>query len=57
MAGLKSPQIPVIDISNPTLECGREIVDAAARSGFLYVKVGGSDIPPQAIDRAFELVR
>jgi isopenicillin N synthase-like dioxygenase len=52
-------QVPVIDISGtlPELEVGRALVDAAATYGFVYIKNEGKDIPVEAIDRMFELVR
>lgn len=50
-------QIPVIDISHADEATGEEMVDAAARYGFLYIRVNGIDVPPQFVDRMFELVR
>ena len=52
-------QIPVIDISGsiPEDEVAKQLVDAAATFGFVYIKNKGKDIPVQAIDRVFELVR
>jgi len=52
-------QIPVIDISGsqPESEVAKELVDAAATYGFVYVKNEGKDISVKDIDRTFELVR
>jgi isopenicillin N synthase-like dioxygenase len=54
----ETAQIPVIDISGvqPEAEVGQALVDAAATSGFVYVRNEGRDIPVAAIDRMFDLV-
>lgn len=51
-------RIPVIDISGsvPQSEVAKQLVDAAATFGFVYIKNLGKDIPVDAIDRTFELV-
>lgn len=51
--------IPVIDISGdlPESQVAQEIVDAAIKYGFVYVKNLGKDIPVDLIDRTFDLVR
>jgi len=51
-------QIPVLDISGslPEHEIAKQLVDAAASSGFVYVKSLGKDIPIGAIESIFELV-
>lgn len=51
-------RIPVIDISGsiPEDEVAKQLVDAAATSGFVYIRNLGQDIPVDAIDRTFELV-
>lgn len=49
--------LPVIDISGPQAEVANELVDAAATYGFVYVKSEGKDIPVEAIDNTFQLVR
>lgn len=48
--------IPVIDISNPSEEIARQVLDAASKHGFLYIKNDGGTIPPQDIDDMFKLV-
>jgi len=52
-------QIPVIDISGsqPESQVAKELVDAAATYGFVYVKNEGNDIPIKDIDHTFELAR
>lgn len=52
-------QIPVIDLSGslPESQIAKEIVDAAATYGFIYVKNEGKDIPVEVIDGIFDLVR
>ena len=49
--------IPVIDISNPSETVAQQVLDAASKHGFLYIKNDGVTIPPQDIDDMFELVR
>lgn len=50
--------IPVIDISGnlPEAEIAKQLVDAAATYGFVYIKNEGKDIPIEAIDNIFHLV-
>lgn len=50
--------IPVIDISGslPQRELAKQIVDAAATYGFVYIRNLGKDIPVEAIDSIFDLV-
>jgi hypothetical protein len=49
--------IPIIDPSNPSPEVAKEVLDAAASHGFLFIKNDGVTIPPAAIEAMFELVR
>lgn len=49
-------QIPVIDISHADEATGDEMVDAAARYGFLYIRADGTDFTSQIVDSTFELV-
>jgi isopenicillin N synthase-like dioxygenase len=50
--------IPVIDISGdlPEAEVAKQLVDAAATYGFVYIKNEGKDIPIEAINNIFDLV-
>ena len=50
--------IPVIDISGNTAEdvVAKQLVDAATKHGFLYIKNEGKDIPVEAIENMFEIV-
>ncbi|KAK0124213.1 hypothetical protein ONS95_009192 [Cadophora gregata] len=50
-------QIPVIDISGslPESEVAKQLVDAAATYGFVYVKNEGKDIPVNVIEDVFQL--
>lgn len=48
--------IPVIDISNPTAETAKEVLDAASTHGFLFIKNDGATIPPKDIADMFALV-
>lgn len=51
-------QLPVVDISgsSPEAEIAKELVEAASRYGFVYIKSLGRDIPVEAIDNIFSLV-
>ena len=53
----KTDQIPVIDLfgSLPEAQVAKELVDAAATYGFVYIKNEGKDIPVEAIDGIFDL--
>ncbi|TGO73711.1 hypothetical protein BELL_0338g00100 [Botrytis elliptica] len=59
MSSSNEGSIPVIDISGsvPQSEVAKQLVDAAATFGFVYIKNLGKDIPVDAIDRTFELSR
>ncbi|KAF7909403.1 uncharacterized protein EAF01_003121 [Botrytis porri] len=59
MSSSNEGRIPVIDISGsvPQSEVAKQLVDAAATFGFVYLKNLGKDIPVDAIDRTFELSR
>jgi isopenicillin N synthase-like dioxygenase len=54
----RTGQIPVIDLSGslPEAQVAKELVDAAATYGFVYVKNQGKDIPVEVIDGIFDLV-
>jgi hypothetical protein len=51
-------QIPVIDLSgsSPEPQVAAEIVDAAAKYGFVYIRNQGKDVPVEVIDGIFDLV-
>lgn len=49
-------QIPVLDISPSNSEASRQIVEAAAHYGFIFIKNNGAGIPPQEIAAMFQLV-
>jgi len=49
-------QIPVIDISRANEATGDEMVNAAARYGFLYIRTNGIDFSPPIVERMFALV-
>lgn len=50
-------KIPVIDISNTSKEVAQQVLDAASKYGFLYIKNDGVTISPEDIDNMFKLVR
>ncbi|KAI9820962.1 MAG: hypothetical protein M1832_003434 [Thelocarpon impressellum] len=49
-------EIPVVDISTSSQEVGGALVDAVARSGFVFIKDQHNRLTPQVVDRAFELI-
>lgn len=49
-------QIPVIDISHADEATGDEMVNAAARYGFLYIRANEIDFSPPIVERMFALV-
>jgi isopenicillin N synthase-like dioxygenase len=51
----KDTTIPVIDLSNPSDETARQVLDAASTHGFLFIKNDGVTIPPADIDEMFKL--
>jgi isopenicillin N synthase-like dioxygenase len=48
--------IPVIDVSNPSEAVAQQVLEAASKHGFLYIKNDGVTIAPQDIDEMFKLV-
>jgi hypothetical protein len=50
-------QIPVIDISNGNDQTAHDLVDAATRYGFVFIKSKGLGFSVEIVDRMFELVR
>lgn len=53
----KEGSIPVINISQVDTQTGNEMVAAAARWGFVFVKGKELGFTPEVIDAIFELVR
>ena len=49
-------QLPIFDISDPTPEVGRSMIEAAAKYGFLYVDTKGTGFTEATVDRQFEMV-
>ena len=49
-------RLPIFDISDPTPEVGRSMIEAAAKYGFLYVDTKGTDFTDAIVDRQFETV-
>ncbi len=56
MMGQEASPIPVIDISKPSEQTGHELVDAAARYGFIFIKSKSVGISADALDQMFALV-
>jgi hypothetical protein len=55
-AAVAALQLPIFDISDPTPEVGRSMIEAAAKYGFLYVDTKGTDFTEAIVDRQFEMV-
>lgn len=55
----KAAKIPVIDISGDADETrvAKELVEAAIEHGFVYIRSTGRDMPVDAIEDAFDIVR
>jgi isopenicillin N synthase-like dioxygenase len=45
--------LPVIDISKPTLEIGKQMLAAATKYGFLYIDTNGTGFTEEILDREF----
>ncbi|KAF3037247.1 hypothetical protein E8E12_006697 [Didymella heteroderae] len=54
---MEDTDIPVIDISNPSNDVARQVLEAASTHGFLFIKNDGVTITPQDIDDMFKLSR
>ncbi len=54
----KVAKIPVIDISGDSdqTQVAKDLVEAAIKHGFIYIKNSGKDIPVEAIAGAFDMV-
>ncbi|KHO01486.1 Oxoglutarate/iron-dependent oxygenase [Metarhizium album ARSEF 1941] len=50
-----SAVIPIVDLSGPQADVAKQLVDAAADHGFIYIRNLGHDIPVASIDEAFAL--
>ena len=53
---MENTDIPVIEISNPSDDVARQVLEAASTHGFLFIKNDGVTMPPQDIDDMFKLV-
>ncbi|KAK4908401.1 hypothetical protein LTR66_017566, partial [Elasticomyces elasticus] len=49
--------LPVINISDPTKEVGRQLVQAAINYGFLYISPEGTPFTEELVNHEFELSR
>jgi len=56
MMGQETSPIPVIDISEPSEQTGHDLVDAAARYGFIFIKSKSVGISADVINQMFALV-
>lgn len=48
--------IPIIDISNPSAEVAKQVLDAASTHGFLFIRNDNGIIPSKDIADMFDLV-
>jgi hypothetical protein len=53
---MTTSEIPVIDISSPSPEVAKQVLEAASTHGFLFIKNDGATIPPKDIHDMFQLV-
>jgi hypothetical protein len=53
---MTTSEIPVIDMSNPSPEVAKQVLEAASTHGFLFIKNDGVTIPPKDIHDMFQLV-
>lgn len=49
-------QIPVIELSADTQRVGQELVDAAERYGFIFIRNRHEEIPSKEVEHAFDMV-
>jgi isopenicillin N synthase-like dioxygenase len=54
--GIKALELPVIDVTKAVEETAKQLVDAVATHGFVYLKNNHDEIPPAEIDEMFDLV-
>ncbi|KAF2633078.1 Clavaminate synthase-like protein [Macroventuria anomochaeta] len=52
---VENTAIPVIDISKPSDEVARQVLEAASTHGFLFIQNDGVTIPPKDINDMFKL--
>ncbi|KAF2825792.1 Clavaminate synthase-like protein [Ophiobolus disseminans] len=52
---MSTSDIPIIDISNPSKDVAKQVLDAASTHGFLFIKNDGVTISPKDIDDMFNL--
>ncbi|KIX08257.1 uncharacterized protein Z518_02913 [Rhinocladiella mackenziei CBS 650.93] len=50
-------QLPVIDISEFTVEIGKQLLDAAQKFGFLYIDTNGTGFTESMVEREFDFSR
>lgn len=49
--------LPIINISDPSLSTAKELVSAAERYGFLYIDTRDTQLTPKLVSRQFQLAR
>ncbi len=55
----RAASIPIIDVSGEQgdpASIARELVDAAAEHGFVYIRNTGQDLSPAQVEQAFDIV-
>jgi hypothetical protein len=53
---MEDTDIPVINISKPSDDVARQVLEAASTHGFLFIQNDGVTIPPEDIEDMFKLV-
>jgi isopenicillin N synthase-like dioxygenase len=54
--GSKAIELPLIDVTKTDGQTAKQLVDAVATHGFVYLKNNNGEIPPGEIDEVFDLV-
>jgi len=53
---LEEAHIPVIKISDTSLECAQRLLDACREHGFVFVELESTNITAKEVDHMFDLV-
>lgn len=54
--GAKSIELPVIDVTNTNEDTARQLIDAVATHGFVYLQNNHEEIPTKELNDVFDLV-
>jgi hypothetical protein len=56
MAAKESIQLPVLDISEPSPDTAKELINAVKNYGFVFISNNRPEVPVEDIDNMFALV-